>query len=64
MDEYVRTIIHRGRPKIRQILAEVCGHTSPSQVMVMACGPEPMVDDASEAAFEFGCGFHSEVFAF
>ena len=63
-EAYVRSIINRGRPKLAALLQQICRDTAPQNVMVMACGPEAMVQDASEAAFSIGCGFHSEEFAF
>jgi ferredoxin-NADP reductase len=35
-----------------------------ADTMVFVCGPEPMIEAASEAAFEAQAAFHSEVFYF
>ena len=39
------------------------GGGSSSGVLVFVCGPDPMVDAASEASMKHGFTFHSETFA-
>lgn len=60
--DHTRARIQRGRPKLRELFASV--REPASDVMVMACGPEALILDASDHAFTHGFAFHTEVFHF
>ena len=63
--EFTRSKIHRGRPRLDVLMREVSESVSvASDVMVMTCGPEQLVLDASELAFQYGFDFHTEIFNF
>lgn len=47
---------------MRELFASV--REPASDVMVMACGPEALILDASDHAFTHGFAFHTEVFHF
>jgi ferredoxin-NADP reductase len=52
------------RPDGRLRVAARCQVPIDADTMVFVCGPEPMIEAASEAAFEAQAAFHSEVFYF
>eukprot|EP00927_Polykrikos_kofoidii_P012936 TRINITY_DN15630_c0_g1_i1.p1 TRINITY_DN15630_c0_g1~~TRINITY_DN15630_c0_g1_i1.p1 ORF type:complete len:794 (-),score=68.17 TRINITY_DN15630_c0_g1_i1:156-2477(-) len=55
--------INYGRPNIPQELKEIAGaDADTSRVLVFACGPAPLVREASRAAYNFGFHFHAETF--
>ncbi|KAK3259524.1 hypothetical protein CYMTET_31482 [Cymbomonas tetramitiformis] len=58
----LKSIVHLGRPDLKSELARDL--TSGMDSIVYACGPEGLVDSASEAALSFGVDFRKEIFAF
>lgn len=48
-----------GRPKLESIFANA---DLPQQTAVLACGPEPLIDDAQRLAQTKGYDFHKEIF--
>lgn len=63
--EYTRSKINRGRPKLSHLFDDISKTVDDRQdVIVMACGPESMILDASEYAFKYGFAFHTEIFNF
>jgi hypothetical protein len=61
---FTKSIIRRGRAPLAEKLKEMGQLYAPDEVMVMACGPEPLILSASELAFQHGFHFHTEVFHF
>ncbi len=50
-----------GRPNLDKVCASV---PSGADTLIMACGPESMINSASEVAYKRGFTFHSEIFHF
>ena len=56
---------HAGRPKMRDILGSIRARNAPgARVMLLSCGPEALINEASELCFEFDFIFHSETFEY
>lgn len=62
----VRSLIVRSRPNLAAAISRACTDLpGPREdIMVMSCGPQALLDEASEVAFNNGCRFHAEVFNF
>ena len=52
-------VCHEGRPNLAELLNDLGANAA-----VFACGPVPLVDAASDMAFEKHATFHSETFFF
>ena len=64
---FVQSNITSGRPKLPATCsqaAEIAKSVGSSKAMLMVCGPEVMVQSASDLAFDMGFGFHHEEFYF
>ena len=61
---YTHSIIKRGRPKLDALMRDLAGDYNADDVMVMVCGPEQLIADASRLSFQHGFHFHTEIFHF
>lgn len=63
--EAVKGAVRQGRPNVGDILRSVVKTRRGGEgVLAMVCGPEPLVEAVSEAAFACGTDFHMESFTF
>jgi hypothetical protein len=55
-----------GRPKMRDLFVSLrARYNKPdTRFMLLSCGPEALINEASEFCFEFGFNFHSETFEY
>jgi len=64
---FVQNNIISGRPVLPVAYSqavEIAKSVGTSKAMMMVCGPEKMVQSASDLAFKFGFDFHHEEFYF
>jgi hypothetical protein len=59
--DYFLSFVHQGRCDIAELIAKA--HPGPDTIAA-ACGPPSLALEVSETAWEHGCDFHAEQFAF
>ena len=56
--------IRRGRPRLGDLLAGLAKEHASDDVIVMCCGPAPLILEVSDHAFRHKFHYHTEVFNF